>query len=301
MHDKHKVIVGSLVGAIVIHAAFVACGHIASVPETGEAGADGNTDGTADAGDEPGLLDALVEAIATLIDGTTKDAVAGVDGGAGGSDSGACGCAVSLSGPVATTPASENTAQLASGTLTSLSSAGSIAVTGPFVLTDATTTPSGAGLSNSTWGASLVVQPSAASCTALCQRRSVARVSDLGLQLWRGNEHGHSRGPVPHPRRSDALRVRPGWEWEHRRSSSVGRVCALPVTIAKEQREPVDAGRELEALAQLLRENRIDRAGARLESDAAARARRRSGGDRPASRRVLRAAAEIGRGPEQSA
>jgi hypothetical protein len=157
MGTKFKLIGGSLVGAIAIHMAFVACGHSLSAKSD------------ADGGTEAGLLDALVDHISGLLDGTTKDARADVDGG------GACGC-TTVSGQIQSTPASENPAQLTRGSLTGLSVAGSLVATGPFVLTDATAqsvNPSTA------VGASLIVQPAAATCPAL----SVAADTTPGYAL----------------------------------------------------------------------------------------------------------------------
>jgi hypothetical protein len=144
MQSKYKVIVGSLAGAVAIHMGFVACGHAAHT--NGQPG---------DAGAEVGIFDALVDQIASMMDGTTKDAKADTDGGA-------CGC--NVSGPIQSVPASENPAQLVRGSLASVTAAGSLVATGPFVLTDATAfSPN----SNSGAWAALVLQPSAANCTAL--------------------------------------------------------------------------------------------------------------------------------------
>jgi hypothetical protein len=140
MKSKYKVVGGSIVGAVAIHVAFVACGH--------SLGVKGDTDG----GTEAGILDALVDHISGLLDGTTKDAVADVDAG------GACGCAT-VSGPIQTTPASENPTQLKLGSFGALTTAGTMIVTGPFVLTDATGGYAG--------GSALALEPTAAACTAL--------------------------------------------------------------------------------------------------------------------------------------
>jgi hypothetical protein len=117
MNAKFKFLAGSLVGAIAIHAAFVACGG------PGHEGA-GLHDG--------GILDGMLDAIASAIDGTTRDAQADTDGG------GASSC---CSAPVQSVPASENPAQLVRGNtmVTATSSAGvmTLVLTGPFVLTDA--------------------------------------------------------------------------------------------------------------------------------------------------------------------
>jgi hypothetical protein len=149
MKSKYKLIGGSLMGAVAIHLAFIACGHSLAVK------------GDADAGTEGGLLDALVDHISGLIDGTTKDARADVDGGVEG---GACGCTVSVTGPIQNVPASENPAQLTRGNLTGLSAAGSLVVTGPFVLTDAVALAVNPGVAAA---ASLIVQPAAATCPTL--------------------------------------------------------------------------------------------------------------------------------------
>jgi hypothetical protein len=138
MRSKYKLIGGSLMGAVAIHLAFIACGHSLAVK------------GDADAGTEAGLLDALVDHISGLIDGATKDARADVDAGA-------CGCTVS--GPIQNTPASENPTQLKLGSFGALTTAGTMIVTGPFVLTDATGGYSG--------GSALALEPTAAACTAL--------------------------------------------------------------------------------------------------------------------------------------
>lgn len=142
MQTMYKLIAGSLAGAVAIHVAFVACGRGLSVK------------GNADAGTEASLVDALVDHISGLLDGTTKDARADVDGGP-------CGCTVS--GPMQSIPASENPAQLARGNLSGLTGTGAIVVTGPFVLTDATSVPEQVG---TVGGAALVLQPAAAACAA---------------------------------------------------------------------------------------------------------------------------------------
>jgi hypothetical protein len=117
MGVRTKVLVGSLTGAVAIHAAFVACG-----------GGGGRRDALTS--HDGGILDAMLDAIANVIDGTTQDAVAGIDGGSQSSASGP-------QGPLQTVPASENPAQLLRGT-TSVSNVGpTVIVTGPFVLTDA--------------------------------------------------------------------------------------------------------------------------------------------------------------------
>jgi hypothetical protein len=147
MQSKYKVVVGSIVGAIAIHFAFVACGHSISTA--------GN--GPNDAGVDEGLFDALMDRISALIDGTTTDAKADNDSG---SDGGACGCAATVSGPIQTTPASENSAQLVTGNLVfGPYTTSGILATGPFILTDATT-----GYQNGTVAA-LVIEPTAATCT----------------------------------------------------------------------------------------------------------------------------------------
>jgi hypothetical protein len=135
MESKYKVVLGSLVGAAAIHAAFLACG---STPRTVEVPGDG------------GLMDAVLDVIGDIVGSETHDAVAAGDAG------GACGCTTS-------TPASENSAQMKSGSLTGLSpNTGQVVVSGPFVLTDATAT-SAQGFAN----AALVVEANAAACNPL--------------------------------------------------------------------------------------------------------------------------------------
>jgi hypothetical protein len=67
MQTKYRVLAGSLVGAVAIHAAFIACG-----------GGGGTAGGPAPDG---GLFDALLDVLATAMDGETKDAKANGDSG----------------------------------------------------------------------------------------------------------------------------------------------------------------------------------------------------------------------------
>lgn len=138
MNNRSKVIVGSLVGGLAIHAAFLACGG-----------------GGSSAGSTDGGITGMLDAISMLMDGTTKDAKADTDGGTG-----SCGC----TGQVQSVPASENPAQLLSGTWIQPMAGGStILAQGPFVLTDANPGETQANLANY----ALVVQASGASCPAL--------------------------------------------------------------------------------------------------------------------------------------
>jgi hypothetical protein len=145
MRPRYKIVIGSLVGAVAIHASFLACG--------------GNG-GTGGHGSDAGPLDAMFDAISQWIDGSTKDAMAAPDGG--GDDGGSCGCTVTMAGPVQSTPASENPSQLKRGSLVAQPT-GTIIASGPFVLTDLTPGNTMAG----SFGANLVVQASAATCPAL--------------------------------------------------------------------------------------------------------------------------------------
>jgi hypothetical protein len=86
MQSKYKVVVGSLIGAVAIHMAFVACGRVGNLQEAIEGGE------VADGGGESGIFDAIVDTISSIIDGTTKDAMADVDGGSTGGDSGGGSC-----------------------------------------------------------------------------------------------------------------------------------------------------------------------------------------------------------------
>jgi hypothetical protein len=102
----------------------------------------------------------MIDRLASLIDGTTTDARAGEDSGSdGGPSVGTC-CTPAPSGPVQIVPASENSAQLLTGSVPTISSTGTLVVNGPFVLTDAAV-----GLGNG-YPAGLVLEPSAATCTA---------------------------------------------------------------------------------------------------------------------------------------
>jgi hypothetical protein len=167
MQSKYKVLGGSLVGAVVIHAAFVACGGMTG-GGSGPGGSDGGwLDAMTDASDG-GLLDAVLDVIADIVGEESHDAMAagdaggGGDSGGGGGDAGACGCTVSLSGPVQSVPASENSAQLQRGAV-QIGPNGSFLVSGPFILTDVTTD----NFQGGAVGATLVIQPSAASCPSL--------------------------------------------------------------------------------------------------------------------------------------
>jgi hypothetical protein len=148
MRERSKLILGSLVGAVTIHAAFVACGHSMS---TGSGAADGGADVS--------IFDALVDRITALVDGTTKDAKADQDAG---SDGGSATCAAAPCGPVQTLPASENPSQLVTGNIVlSGSTTTAVVATGPLVLTDAAV-PGGNG---GTWAGALAIEPAAPSCT----------------------------------------------------------------------------------------------------------------------------------------
>jgi hypothetical protein len=63
MSTKVKFVVGSLVGAIVVHVAFVACNNAPSTSEVEDAG----------------LVDAMIDAFTNLVDSSTKDAKAETD------------------------------------------------------------------------------------------------------------------------------------------------------------------------------------------------------------------------------
>jgi hypothetical protein len=102
------------------------------------------------------------DVIADVLGDDTREAAAAGDAG---EDSGTCGCTVTVSGPAQNTPASENPAQLKTGSVTGVTSGGSIVVSGPFVLTDASTDPYNA--TNNNNGASLVLQAAAPSCLPL--------------------------------------------------------------------------------------------------------------------------------------
>jgi len=130
MRNGTKVVLGSLAGALGIHAAFVACGAGANARGT-------STDG--------GVLDALADVLGSVFDGATKEASAATDGGT-------CGCG---QGPMQTTTAETDPNQLVRGANTGTAQQTPVKVAdGPFVLTDA----------SGTVGFSLAVFPSAPAC-----------------------------------------------------------------------------------------------------------------------------------------
>jgi hypothetical protein len=109
MGQRLKLVCGSLVGAVAIHAALVACGS------SGAAGGAGS-----DAGGG-GIFDALVDAL------TGRDALADTDGGSAGGG-GSCSCG----GP--TMVASEDAAQWASGAVYDNGAAPTVLAKGPLMV-----------------------------------------------------------------------------------------------------------------------------------------------------------------------
>ena len=146
MDNKVKVVIGSLVGAVSIHTALLACG-------SGSGGGGGM-------GGDGGLIDAMMGVLSDIVV-RERDAVAsnddGGDAGAVASpDGGSCACGA---GPTLSLPASENSGQLRKGIASlPIGTPSAIVVSGPFVLTDATCDYD---------EAILVVQPSGATCPAL--------------------------------------------------------------------------------------------------------------------------------------
>jgi hypothetical protein len=75
MSAKLKLVVGSLVGAVAVHVALIACNNAPSTPEIEDAG----------------LLDAMIDALTNMVDSSTKDAKADPDASS-------CSCAPTTSG-----------------------------------------------------------------------------------------------------------------------------------------------------------------------------------------------------------
>jgi hypothetical protein len=82
LSNKVKVVLGSLIGAVAIHGAFVACTFGSRNP-SGPGGTSGSPMSGKDGG-IMGAIDAMVDAIAAIVDSSTSEAEASVDAGAGG-------------------------------------------------------------------------------------------------------------------------------------------------------------------------------------------------------------------------
>jgi hypothetical protein len=71
MRSRVQIVLGSLVGAVAIHASFLACGSSA---------------GSATKGSDAGPIDAMLDVISQWVDSATKDARAGEETTAGRAD-----------------------------------------------------------------------------------------------------------------------------------------------------------------------------------------------------------------------